>query len=815
VAGFFRNPEMLSVLKKSVFPKIVRHQRDNEPLRVWLPGCATGEDAYSIAITFGEFAEGRAEHIPIQIFATDSDAKAIKRASAGTYSQKIADDISPEKLRSFFRKSEDGYHINRTIRNVCIFASQNLLTDPPLSRMNLVVLDKRFTGLVPALQEKVIRNLHYSLKPEGLLVFASAQVPVSFTNLFKLENREHKIYSKISGPSHVRHYPIGSVAAAETQPISRSPALRQPRTEPKESVRRLRQELQSVRAYLGSLIPQHKADTARLPTAIGELQHSNEELASINEELQVTHEQLLASNEELMQSNEENLQIKYELENLLSSLEIPIVMVDRNLLIRRVTPAAKLLLKLIDADIGRPITDLALPADLELSKLLREAMDTCGLSEREVQDRTGCWYSLRVRPYRTVKNTVEGAIVTMVNIDQLKRSEEELRAACERAETAMRAKDEFLSVVSHELRTPLVSILGYTQLLDVNEPDASLVRRVVGVVERNSRMQLQLIEDLLDTTRVMSGKLKLDMLPVDIASVIRTALDVVQPAADAKGVELRSGLDPSAAQITGDPDRLQQTVWNLLSNAIKFTPKGGFVEVALGRTDAYVEISVHDTGKGIEPEFLPHVFERFRQRDMSSSRRAGGLGLGLSLVKHLVELHGGNVEVASAGADHGSTFTVRLPVRAVYAAPPVEHETIQAVQEPRSLTSVYALVVDDEQDVRSLLALTLESYGAKVKTASSGQEALQLLTGQIANEQFDVLICDIAMPEEDGYAVIQKVRALSLDKGGDIPALALTAYGRAEYRVRALEAGFQGFAVKPVKPDELVGMIESLIKQLV
>jgi signal transduction histidine kinase/CheY-like chemotaxis protein len=536
----------------------------------------------------------------------------------------------------------------------------------------------------------------------------------------------------------------------------------------------------------------------------------------VNEELQVTQEQLRDSNEELILSNEDNRQINTELENLLASIQMPIVMVDRNLLIRRFTPTAKLALNLIDADIGRPITELALTTDLAgLSESLREAMHAFRTTEREVQDRNGCWYSLRVQPYRTRQNTVEGAVVTMVNIDQVKRAEEELRAACERAEAATRAKDEFLSVVSHELRTPLVSILGYTQLLHVNVPDASLIRRVADVVQRNSKMQLQLIEDLLDTTRVMSGKLKLEMQPVDLAGVIRAALDVERPAADAKGLELRSKLDPRAAQITGDPERLQQIVWNLLSNAIKFTPKGGFVEVTIGRADPYVEIAVRDSGKGIEPDFLPHVFERFRQGDMSSSRRAGGLGLGLSLVKHLVELHGGKVEVGSAGVGQGATFTVRLPVRAVYAPPTADHELTRAVDEAELLAGVYALVVDDEQDVRALIAITLESYGAKVQTAASGQEELELLAGQTPNEQFDVLICDLALPDEDGYAVIQKVRALPLDKGGDIPAVALTAYGRAEYRMRALEAGFQTFAVKPVKPDELVGMIQAVIKQLV
>jgi CheY-like chemotaxis protein/nitrogen-specific signal transduction histidine kinase len=402
----------------------------------------------------------------------------------------------------------------------------------------------------------------------------------------------------------------------------------------------------------------------------------------------------------------------------------------------------------------------------------------------------------------------------MMNIDQLKRDKDALRAAKEQAEAATRAKDEFLLVVSHELRTPLVSILGYTQLLIVAPHDAALIRRVVDVVEKNSKIQLQLIDDLLDTARMMSGKLRLEVQPLDLAALIHAALDVVRPAAQAKGIELRFAFDPLAAQVTGAPERLQQTVWNLLSNAIKFTPKGGHVEVTLSRADPYIEIAVRDTGKGIDPEFLPHVFERFRQSDMSSTRRSGGLGLGLALVKHLVELHGGTVEAASEGPGRGSTFTVRLPVRAVYAMPHAEREPSQAVR-PDLLAGVDILVVDDQDDVRTLLTLMLESYGAKVQAAPSGKEALDLLNRQTPDEQFDVLICDIAMPDEDGYAVLRKVRALPPENGRDIPAIALTAYGRADYRVHALEAGFQAYVVKPVKPDDLIAIVQDVIKQLI
>jgi PAS domain S-box-containing protein len=393
-------------------------------------------------------------------------------------------------------------------------------------------------------------------------------------------------------------------------------------------------------------------------------------------------------------------------------------------------------------------------------------------------------------------------------------AEKALRSAYEQAEEATRAKDEFLAVVSHELRNPLNSILGYTRLLRAETADAAQIKQLVGIIERNGRMQLQLIEDLLDTARIITGKLELEVQPVDLVAVITAALDVVRPSAQAKGVKLIPNLNPLAGQITGDPDRLQQVVWNLLSNAIKFTPENGRVEIILKRMDPHTAIIVRDTGKGFEPEFMPHIFERFRQADMSSMRRAGGLGLGLSLAKHLVELHGGTIDAESAGAGHGSTFTVRLPVRAVYTVQPEERKAAAPLPAgAKSLAGVRALIVDDEEEARNLLTLILQNYGAEALAVSSGQEALELLARQTPDERFDVLICDIGMPKEDGYAVVRKAREAPPDKGGAIPAVALTAYGRAEDRLRALTAGFQMHVTKPVDPDELSVVILSLLKR--
>jgi len=350
---------------------------------------------------------------------------------------------------------------------------------------------------------------------------------------------------------------------------------------------------------------------------------------------------------------------------------------------------------------------------------------------------------------------------------------------------------------------------------------------MVEIIERNGRMQLQLIEDLLDTARIISGKLELEVQSTPLDTVIIAALDVVRPAAQAKGVELLSDLDPLASQVMGDPDRLQQVVWNLLTNAIKFTPEGGHVELRTERTDQRVLITVSDTGKGIEPEFMPFVFDRFRQSDSSSARRFGGIGLGLSLVKRLVELHGGTVEAASDGPGCGATFTVTLPQSVAQtetfiprrpragAIREVKTEDIIPLDRVPSLAGIHVLVVDDLDEARSLLRAALEECGAQVTAVSSGVEALAILADPPDGKRPDALILDIAMPGEDGYTALERVRALEAERGiapsAQIPAIALTAFGRSEDRLRALTAGFRMHVAKPVEPAELAMVIASIV----
>ena len=396
------------------------------------------------------------------------------------------------------------------------------------------------------------------------------------------------------------------------------------------------------------------------------------------------------------------------------------------------------------------------------------------------------------------------------------RAKDELTQAIQRAEEANSLKDEFLATVSHELRTPLMAVLGWAHLLRSNNLDEAGEQRALETIERNARAQQQLIEDLLDVSRIITGKLRLDVRPVTPEAFIAAAVESVRPAANAKEIELKIITDPNIGSISGDAGRLQQVVWNLLSNAIKFTPRGGRAELKLLRTSSHVEISVTDSGQGIKKDFRPYVFERFRQADMKTTRAHGGLGLGLAIVRQLVELHGGTVGVTSEGEGKGATFTVKLPVLPVYQNTPLTGQQNLAELETSvtdyadNLAGLKVLVVDDEPDTCELLKSLLLKCGAEVTAANSASEAFRLF--QLVRP--DVMVSDIGMPLEDGYQLMRKVRALPEAEGGKVPAVALTAYARPDDRMRALRAGYQMHVAKPVELGELVSIVASLANRL-
>ncbi|WP_293128971.1 ATP-binding protein [Microcoleus sp. bin38.metabat.b11b12b14.051] len=724
----------------------------------------------------------------------------------------------------------------------------------------------------------------------------------------------------------------------------------------REALATANQEKTAAQAHLEAVIEEHENLNQDLKVANEEILSSNEELQSTNEELETAKEEIQATNEELITTNDElcnrnaeqNL-VNNDLTNLLSSINIPVLMLANDLQIRRFTPTAQRLFNLIPTDVGRPFSDIRTTLNIpDLEQMILQVIQTLNTQEQEVQTQAGYWYNLRICPYRTTENQIDGVVMVLIDIDALKRSAiileqarnyaeiivetvqtplvaldadfrvntanrsfyttfevsqsetakcslfelgngqwnipklrsiledilvsdvelhnfeldhvfeqigqktmllnacklegedqalmillsiedisdrkqfeiersqllQQEKLARQQAESANRAKDEFLANLSHELRNPLTPILGWAQLLQSGKLKEAAVTRGLEVIDRSARAQSRLIEDMLDIARITSGKLDLDSSPIDLQLVVQAAIDGVQLSADAKNIKIVSQLSSTA--VLGDAARLQQVVWNLLSNAIKFTPAGGRVEIALESIDDRAQLQVKDTGKGISAEFLPYIFNRFHQGDSSSTKTNQGLGLGLSIVRHLVELHGGTVQAESPGEGQGTTITMRLPLgeltqvltEAIDLQPTIFASVNIPSNDVPSLEGLHILVVDDLVDTCELLEFVLEGYGAEVLAVASARSAIAAL---IENPgRYDVLISDIGMPEEDGYSLIREVRTLAASAGGEIPAVALTAYAGDKERERAIAAGFQAHIAKPMKPIQLALIVANL-----
>ena len=439
------------------------------------------------------------------------------------------------------------------------------------------------------------------------------------------------------------------------------------------------------------------------------------------------------------------------------------------------------------------------------------------------------WVSTQAQVYRDSQGQAIRIVGIVRDVTESRQVEVERERLLEReqaaratAEAATRAKDEFLALVSHELRAPLSSILGWARMLQPRPsgslPNIATLTHALQVIERNARSQMRLIEDLLDVSRIVSGKLSVKPRPLELGPLIEATCESLRPAAAEKRIDLQCQASSIPDTVFGDPDRLQQVVWNLVSNAIKFTPSEGMIEVRTRQAESQVELTVRDTGNGISPEFLPYVFERFRQDDQSSAQRKGGLGLGLALVKHLVELHGGMVEATSAGEGSGATFTVKLPLANTEDKMPNENQRSwhqPGAAQPSTaysslLQGVQVLLVDDDEFARELVTLMLEQEGAHVITVDSVKEAMRRLALLSASELPHVLVSDISMPDEDGYSLIRQIRALPPECGGNLRAVALTAFGRPEDRIRMMTAGFHTHITKPVEQEELIAVVAAL-----
>jgi PAS domain S-box-containing protein len=468
-----------------------------------------------------------------------------------------------------------------------------------------------------------------------------------------------------------------------------------------------------------------------------------------------------------------------------------------------------------------PEDEAAVRTDVQMALMRGEPIEL-EYRLRSARDGSYRWHAVRFLPQRDPEGVITGWIGTATDIENFKRAQDahaELaikeREAREAAEAANRAKDEFLATLSHELRTPLNAMVGWTHMLRSRTLTADKQQKALETIERNARAQAELIEDILDVSRIITGKLRIEIHPVDLQSIVDAAVDAVRPAADAKGIALERRTGELPARFSGDAVRLQQAIWNLLSNAIKFTPSGGRVELDVGSQveSRQLVVQVSDTGCGISPDFKPFVFDRFRQLDSSSKRAHGGLGIGLAIVRHIIELHGGGVTCDSAGIGRGATFTLWLPIREEVTAPIAVAPEVRTagVMRPSSdelvdLTGIKVLLVDDEPDARELLTEVLQQCGAIVVAAHSADEAVRL----IPRERPAVLLSDIGLPGEDGYKLISRVRALPPEDGGNLPAAAITAYARSDDAIKALAAGYQRHAPKPIQPTTLAALVAGL-----
>jgi two-component system CheB/CheR fusion protein len=1089
VTSFFRDLPAVEALVRDIFPKLIKDRPAEASLRIWVPGCSSGEEVYTLAICLLELLGGTAANPSVQIFGTDVSEAAVAKARAGIYPEKIAGDVSPERLARFFTRIDGRFQISKTVRALCIFARHDLIQDPPFSRLDLISCRNVLIYLRPEAQKRVMAGFHYALQPTGYLILGKSESPAAALDRFQAVDREHKIYAPepsgsrsgyVAGPAALpreesrfgirpgvvvqdagaravaqreadrvllsRYSPAGVLIdesleilqfRGDTQPYLEhaqgqaslsllrmarkgllaglSQAVQEAKDSRKPVHKRglklrdgdgfrsvdvevipiqapamhqrsfivlfegstpagsrgkarvgedggdgggggggdyavLAQELAATREYLQCVIDDQTASNQELQAAHEEALSGNEELQSLNEELETAKEELQSGNEELTTLNEELrhrndelIHLSDDLVNLLGSLHVPVILLGPDLRLRRFTPGAAKLFNLLPTDQNRLLTDLRSSFDLpDLGVLIHESITNVNAVEREVQDRSGCWYSLRIHPYKTSGNKIDGAVMVLVDIHdlkvsagelakardfsdaviqtvrepflilsgdlrveqanrafydlfqvtpketeglrldsvgngdwnvpalrallesvllesaevdgfevekefsrigrrtmalssrrvrqtrdepakillamddrtELKRAEEERagllareQALTREAERASRLKDEFVATVSHELRGPLSAMTGWMYVLDKNPGNVEIAERGLAAIHRNVLAQVKLVDDLLDIARIMTGKLSLAVHMISLQTVVEAAIQAVSAAADAKGIAVHLECAGAVTQVLGDADRMQQIAWNLLSNAVKFTPSGGRVDIRIAQTRTSVQLRVRDTGKGIDAEFQPHVFERFRQAEGSPVRDQLGLGLGLAIVRDLTELQGGTVTVESAGKDQGATFTVAFPIPPLLVEPAETGagEALAAAGRP-ALQGLRLLVVEDEDSSREMLATLLAQLGAEVTATASAAEAFAAL----AEEVPDVLISDIGMPGESGYDLLRKVRSLPPAHGGLVPAIAFTAYSSEQDRLEALAAGFQMHHTKPADPARLVAAIAML-----
>lgn len=1068
VTCFFRDRVAFEALERHLEAALAGRHPQPAQLRAWVPGCATGEEAYSVAITLGDVAAARDSAVQVQVFGSDIDERALRIARLGAYPEAIVNDVPVGRLRQHFRRDGGWYRVSKPLREQVLFARHNVLHDPPFSRLDLISCRNLLIYLERAAQQQVLETFHFALAPGGLLVLGSAESADLLDEGFAIVDKKHRIFrsqplgrrvhavpASGAGPAapaqaappalpagravlmadtHQRLIEAGEPASVVLDDAGRvmhtspaavrylrptegvpslalldqvhpalAPVLRAALLRAAESRARvaagpvvleaggrghavqvlvhpidepgsglaMRVSFEEFTHYLGPLEAQVPAGADSTPQlleqeirrlheelrgTIGDstesaeaLRASNEELQSINEELRSATEELETSKEELQSVNEELTTVNFELKakveesakanddltNLISSMQIATLFVDRQMRIKRFTPAASEVFSILAADIGRPLLDLRnrLEGDA-LGEQVAQVLDTLRFVEREVRTQDGRFLLMRISPYRTTEDRIEGAVLNFVDVTELRRAQEQLRARDERlrlvaestrdyaiitldgggrvtswnrgaelmfgyvqdeilgshfdrlfvpedraagqperelrqarehgralderwhlrkdgvrlyvsgittpftdergepgfakiardlterqllerqreellgaeqqvrqrleAANAMRA--EFLAIMSHELKNPLNLILMSAELI-ARDPTAAAstgVTRAVNTIRRTVRSQSQIIDDLLDLSRLNTGKLALSRVPLQLPPLIERIVEAVRPQAESQGLAL--SLRTDEVTVFADPVRVEQIVWNLLSNALKFTGPGGEVQVRLVAEGGRARLTVSDTGRGIEPQLLPRVFEMFEQGEgRSLTRREGGLGIGLALVRQLTLLHDGRVEADSGGPGRGARFTVWLP-RFDGAAARGEHPGPPA----GFLVGWRVLLVEDNLDILQTLEQLLRGEGAAVTAVPGAAQALD----QARSQDFDLVISDLAMPEVDGISLLRQLRAQPHSAAW--PAIAVSGFSPQQMGHQAEQAGFQAHLTKPLSMDELRAVVTQL-----
>jgi two-component system CheB/CheR fusion protein len=1052
VTQFFRDPETFGHLEKEIIPGLFQDKSGGDRIRVWSVGCATGEEAYSIAMLLLEQAARQDNAPQIEIFASELHEGSLKRAREGLYPDTIEAYVSPERLRRFFVKEDGIYRVRKEVREVVVFAAHNLLKDPPFSRLDLVICRNLLIYLQRETQDKVIDLFHYALKPGGLLWLGPAET-IDRTALFQPESKRDCLYRRRNVPPPEPRLPVFpamrrqrqwvEIGAAQHEPAPSYGALHQrmverwappsilvdqdnrivhssehagrylrvPGGEPSANVFKLvhealrielraalhaaaergepvrtdpialsldgkqrhvvlqvrpsqdaelgglglvifdemdvdesgpasqhnvaaeeRSELDRTKERLRTVIEQYETSQEEMTAANEELQSTNEELRSTLEELETSKEELQSMNEELQTVNQENRhkveelsQLTSDLNNLMAATDIATLFLDRELRILRVTPRAGQLFHIRNRDRGRPLTDLRrLVAYEQLEEDARSVFETLTPVQREVQGEDGDWYLTRVLPYRSATDHIQGIVITLVEITQLKDAELALRDSEERfralvtasaqivwttdaagqvvedspswraftgqtieqwrgegwadavhpddrarvldnwqrctaeeqplniefrlqhrsggwrwthvravplrdgagrvrgwvgmctditerkrsEETLLaddRRKDEFLATLGHELRNPLAPMRTAMELFKELLPAAPEIRRLSAMIERQVEHLTRLVDDLLDVARIKSGRIKLQRSHTDLRGLVRAAISDLRGSIEAAGHRLSTDQANELLYVDADEVRLVQVFTNLLHNAIKYTPAGGDIAVTTRREHGDAVVSIRDSGIGIAPEMLTQVFDLFAQGARDPERAPSGLGLGLTLVRRLVELHGGSVDAHSAGPGKGTEIIVRLPLAAQRREQRSSDATAKADNLPRAAKTTAAqrrvLVVDDVVDIATSLALALELAGHEVRQAGDAKQALAIVDGFAP----DVVILDIGLPDMDGYALARALRERPAT--ADARLIAVSGYGQEDDRDKSAAAGIDYHLAKPADLKELLGLI--------